>query len=522
MIQPTCNNSTRSNSDITKWLLHTICCTVYIVVAFTISEFIIEPSHTFADIVICCVHTTLIATALMALSVIISAISRYLFVATYSIVCLLLSVLAYYKYTLEFTLSAAFIDVALNNDIAISADFITWHLIVFSLISTIIGFFIARYRFKYSIDFRNKPTLLTILLSATLGIVLFSTPQFSARLYSRIPFNAISVFYEYAKEYYTPEKERASGVQYANITGNDTTICVVVVGESLRPANMSVNGYHRPTTPKIETLGVISFDSVYTEYGYTSRSIPQLMTRADKDNPNIALTEKSFIDVFNKAGLKSAAILNQAPDKSYRSLFYEADTTILLNLTKAPSINYDKWLDGDVLPHYYSLLDNNYKLVVIHTIGSHWYYKSHYSNEFAVFTPDLHSKNIKLCDSLEIVNSYDNTVAYTDHILSEIIRPLQQKNAIMLYLSDHGEPLGENGKWLRTDVFDITLHTASLVWMSDKYKELYPERYDYTLQNRHNQYLTDYLYHTVIEAANIDCNLLDTTMSIFHSYGTRQ
>lgn len=119
---------------------------------------------------------------------------------------------------------------------------------------------------------------------------------------------------------------------------------------------------------------------------------------------------------------------------------------------------------------------------------------------------------------MHIVNSYDNTVVYTDYVLSGIIEPLKEKNAIVLYLSDHGEQLGENGQWLHASESEIMQHTASLVWMSDKYKRLYPERYDYVLENRHNQYLTDYFYHTVIEAGNIGTDVLDTTMSLFHKH----
>jgi glucan phosphoethanolaminetransferase (alkaline phosphatase superfamily) len=117
---------------------------------------------------------------------------------------------------------------------------------------------------------------------------------------------------------------------------------------------------------------------------------------------------------------------------------------------------------------------------------------------------------------MEVVNSYDNTVLYTDFIISEIIKPLQNKNAIMIYLSDHGEALGEDNLWLHASDAEIMHHTAALVWMSDKYIENYPNKYNAILSNKQKKYKTDFLYHTVIDAGNISTDVLDIKLSLLN------
>jgi glucan phosphoethanolaminetransferase (alkaline phosphatase superfamily) len=127
----------------------------------------------------------------------------------------------------------------------------------------------------------------------------------------------------------------------------------------------------------------------------------------------------------------------------------------------------------------------------------------------------MQSRIVSNCDSIEIVNSYDNTVLYTDYIISEIIKPLLNKNAIMIYISDHGEALGENNMWLHANESEIMHHTAALVWMSDRYKSNNKRKHSFLLQKQHKKQKTDFVYHSVIDAANIKTDVIDKELSIF-------
>ena len=105
---------------------------------------------------------------------------------------------------------------------------------------------------------------------------------------------------------------------------------------------------------------------------------------------------------------------------------HEADTLIYANEGKNVYM-FDKWLDGALLPFYQKELEysNPRKLIVLHTIGSHWWYNSHFEKE--VFSPVLRSKNISSSTQEAIVNSYDNTILYTDCFLHQLIEELRDE-----------------------------------------------------------------------------------------------
>lgn len=505
-------------ANIFKWIGHMILCALYIALTCTITDFLSTPIKSFSDIVFVLLHWSTITIALFSILTLISLINKYLFSAIYTIFCFLSAILAYFRYTINFSFNTMILDIVFQNDIVVSADMITIPLILWVIIISIIGYFISSYRKNYILNFKSATTYVIAIIALCLSIILFyPNGRFTRPICERIPFNIINVTSKYISQRQEIETERPRQCKYANSVNQDSTIVVVVIGEALRPANMSINGYHRKTTPNIETLGVVSLDSVFSDYVYTNRSVPHLMTRATSANPEIAYTERSFIDVYKAAGIPTTTIANQDAEKPYVYFINEADSVIRSNQTKTV-YNFDKWLDADILPHYNNILKENHKqqLIVIHTIGSHWWYNSHYSDEHEIFKPTMRSRIVSNCDSMEIVNSYDNTVIYTDFIISEIIKPLQNKNAIMIYLSDHGEALGENNLWLHASESEIMHHTAAMIWMSKKYIELYPNKYEALLLNKTQKHKTDFLYHTAIDAGNIKSDVLDSTLSLLN------
>ena len=504
------------NQDFIKWIGHTILCALYITISCTIFDFIDTPVKSTTDILFIILHWSTITIALFAVLSLISITTHKIYTITYTTLCFLSSILAYFRYTINFSFNTMILDIIFQNDMMVSADMITIQLIVWSLLITCIGYFIASLRKKYTVNFNKVTTYIIISTGLILSTILLNpNERFARPICERIPFNIFNVITKYIAQHQEIAIKRPQQCSYANITTNDSTIVVIVIGEALRPSNMSINGYQRNTTPNLEKLNVISLDSIFSDFVYTNRSIPHLMTRATTENPEIAYSERSFIDIFKKAGIHTATIANQDAEKPYAYFINEADTIIRSNQTKTV-YNFDKWLDEDILPHYNNLLNLNNKnqLVVIHTIGSHWWYNSHYSDKYEIFKPTMQSRIVSNCDSMEIVNSYDNTVLYTDYILSEIIKPLQNKNAIMIYLSDHGEALGENNQWLHASESEVMHHTAAMVWMSNKYIKNYPDKYNALLYNKSNKHKTDFLYHTTIDAGNISTDVLDSTLSL--------
>jgi lipid A ethanolaminephosphotransferase len=119
-------------------------------------------------------------------------------------------------------------------------------------------------------------------------------------------------------------------------------------------------------------------------------------------------------------------------------------------------------------------------VIVLHTQGSHGpaYYRR-YPQAFKVFVPECRTSTVQDCSDEEVVNAYDNTILYTDYFLSKVIDYLQGSsasiNTAMLYVSDHGESLGEDGAYLHGLPYfmapDFQKHVPLLLWLSEGFRQ---------------------------------------------------
>lgn len=505
--------------NISKWLLHVFLCALYLCLTCTVADFISTPVKESSDVIIAVMHWSTVLIAVFSSLLIISLLPKWLFSIFYSLTACISAMLAYFRHTIGFSFNTMILDIVFDNDVAVSADMVTWPLILWMLIITSGALWLSLQKKRYTLDLKDKYIYIPVVLALISAFIMYNPDgRFSRPVRERIPINIFYITGKYLVDKNEVMTVRPCVCDYAvSLNPEDSIVTVVVIGEALRRDNLSINGYYRNTTPKLAELNVVSFDSLYSEYVYTNRSVPHILTRADKDNPDRAYTERSFIDIFKKAGIRTASIANQDFEKSYNYFINEADTVIISNISKN-FYNFDKWLDGDVLPHYNNLLaQSDNQMILIHTIGSHWWYNAHYTDEYEVFKPVMKSRIVSNCDSMEIVNSYDNTVLYTDYVLSEIIMPLQEKCAVVIYVSDHGEALGENNMWLHAGDSEMMHYPAAFVWMSDVYKQKFPYKNDAVENNRHKNITTDAVYHSVIDAADINTDVLDTTLSVFRN-----
>jgi glucan phosphoethanolaminetransferase (alkaline phosphatase superfamily) len=102
-----------------------------------------------------------------------------------------------------------------------------------------------------------------------------------------------------------------------------------------------------------------------------------------------------------------------------------------------------------------------------------------------------------------------------DLVLDSIINRIEDRCAIVIYLSDHGESLGEDGYWLHAAGAEATKHPACVVWYSDSFAAKYPNKVEALLSNKSNRYRTDFLFHSVLAAAGLSVIDSDSTLDIF-------
>ncbi len=164
------------------------------------------------------------------------------------------------------------------------------------------------------------------------------------------------------------------------------------------------------------------------------------------------------------------------------------------------------------------------RIIVLHQLGSHGpeYFKRSAGKD-KVFGPECQDKQLQLCDRSAIINAYDNSVIATDRLLASIIAQLQQQedyNAAMLYLSDHGESLGENGVYLHGLPYFMApkeqTHIPLLWWMSRSYQAMHQLNADCIAQSRHKPLSHDYLFHSLLGAFGVKTSLYQPALDMFN------
>lgn len=480
---------------------------------FTLADFSDAPFKSAGDLLIQVLQWGTVAAATFALLWLLSA-SRIVFAICFPILTTLCAAAAYFRYTSGVSLTPMAIDLAIVNDMRTSLDVVTWQLIVAMLAALALAVWAAWIRCK---RVKFDPWWLHTALPAALLLAFTGISALQRPVMARLPFNLGASVCTYLVEHETASESRPAFSGKA-ACGNDSMTVVLIIGETLRAANMQINGYQRPTTPLLcRESNVVSMRNIYSEFGFTHKSVPYILTRADHDHIDRMYDERSFIDIFKKAGYHTAWIANQENIKTFTYFMKEADTLAYVNSGKSLYI-FDQWLDGDVLPVLDAQLRQGHKrqLLILHTIGSHWWYNSHYPRQFARWKPELESRVLSANSREEFINSYDNSVLYSDYFWNEVRNRLRGLNAIVIYLSDHGENLGENGIFGHGQDAPPLHYPGCWIWMSNKYLARHPSKAAALRANRGKPYNSSFLFHSIIDAGDITTQWADPSDDVFH------
>ncbi|GHS86635.1 phosphoethanolamine transferase [Campylobacterota bacterium] len=265
----------------------------------------------------------------------------------------------------------------------------------------------------------------------------------------------------------------------AKYVGSDQPIVFVyVVGETARAQNFSLGSYDRQTNPNLARESeVIYFDNVASCGTATAISLPCMFSRYDRKsfNQTDAQFSENMLDVAQRAGYN---IVWKENDDGCKGVCERVEN---MEMIEAP--NAEKYCDNrycydeillDGLDEYVKAIKQN-TIIVLHTIGSHGptYYKR-YPDRFKIFTPTCDTAQIEKCSREQIVNTYDNTILYTDFIVAETIAVLKRYENLrssLIYVSDHGESLGENGVYLHGLPYMIApeyqTRVPMILWLSE-------------------------------------------------------
>jgi len=270
-------------------------------------------------------------------------------------------------------------------------------------------------------------------------------------------------------------------------TPPDKHLTILVVGETSRADNFALSGYPRDTNPLLSKDNVVYFPETTSCGTATAISVPCMFSGMPRKNYNeqLAHHREGLLDIVQRAGISVQWNENDGGCKG------ACDRVPHQDMTKLNLADYcikgecqDEILFHDLQKYIDSLPNDG--LIVLHTIGSHGpTYYNRYPPQFRKFTPTCDTNEIQSCSREQLVNTYDNTVLYVDYIVDKAIKLLQAQpgnvTTSLVYLSDHGESLGENGVYLHGLPYSIApdsqKHIPMLIWLSDRYQQRHAVNY---------------------------------------------
>jgi glucan phosphoethanolaminetransferase (alkaline phosphatase superfamily) len=321
----------------------------------------------------------------------------------------------------------------------------------------------------------------------------------------------------------------AGPLRHANATVNGTAIQkvpygasrvgheevhILIIGESARRDSWSVYGYERKTTPNLEKLRgeAIFFQNAVADANLTIAAVPILLTGMSPGHFDMNLVRGNLVDLAEEAGYATAWLMNQDPHISLligihadRMVYPPAISTLVAGHLP---------LDEALLPDFRREIARSGKarFIGLHVIGSHWQYDSRYPAAFEHFGS---GKGLTYLSALsgkpdqQVVNAYDNSVAYTDWFLGQVIEQARKLTvpATVTYFADHGEDLfmldGRSGHGAATyskHQFDI----PAFVWVNSAYREAHADKVQAMTQNSAKEIRSHNVFYSVADLMGIE------------------
>jgi glucan phosphoethanolaminetransferase (alkaline phosphatase superfamily) len=293
-------------------------------------------------------------------------------------------------------------------------------------------------------------------------------------------------------------------------------IVVMVIGESSRYDRWSINGYDRDTNPLLsQEANLVPLRDVITSVSATRLSVPVIISRKPATQSlKDGFSEKSFLTAFKEAGYKTFWLSNQISfgkfDTPVSVFAKEADVIDFLNLGGfTDNSNYDEVLFG---PLKHAVADPApKKLIVLHTLGSHWNYSHRYPKQFDKWLPSLYGVDKPAYTDIRIKqqlnNSYDSSILYTDWFLDHVIGTLKDANqpAAMVYVADHGQTLYDGSCRLAFHGHNTQyeFHVPAFAWYSDAYAERFPDKVTQLRRHRKAKLATENMSHTLLDLGDV-------------------
>lgn len=307
---------------------------------------------------------------------------------------------------------------------------------------------------------------------------------------------------------------------------NDRELIIIVVGETARRDRFSLNGYAKKTNPLLEKESdVISFTNVTSCGTSTAVSVPCMFSNMGRENFSTSKgkSHENLLDVLKYTTKINILWRDNNSDSKGVALRvpYEDYKTNATNTICDIECRDEGMLVG--LQEHINNVKEKDIVIVLHQMGNHGpaYYKR-YPEAFEKFKPTCQTSELAKCTQDEIDNAYDNAILYTDYFLSKVVGLLKNNsktfNTAMLYVSDHGESLGENGIYLHSMPYMMApksqIEVPMIMWFGGDMKR----ETDYVkLRSLLNKpFSHDNIFHTVLGMMEIESDTYNPDLDILH------
>ncbi len=302
------------------------------------------------------------------------------------------------------------------------------------------------------------------------------------------------------------------------------TLFILVVGETARADHFGINGYPRDTTPLLSKQNIINFTQATSCGTETAVSVPCMFSNLGREDysPSKAKSHEDLLDVVKHAGMN---VLWRDNNSSCKGTCNNVTYENMQHLDVPELCNSRECFDDILLYQLENKLSSpkSNQFIVLHQKGSHGPdYYNRYPEAAEFFSPTCKTNQLQSCSTEEIINAFDNTIRQTDSFLNNAIEWLKTKsadyNTSLLYLSDHGESLGENHIYLHGMPYAMAplaqKHIPLFLWFSEDYADANAIDRQCLRDQNAQDYSHDNLFHTVIGMLNIETSVYNPELDI--------
>lgn len=455
------------------------------------------------------------------------------------------SVATYFMQTYNIMIDKTMIMNMMQTDFKESTELFSISLLVYVTLTGVLpALWVWHVQINYGSPLRFLLTKITtfVAISLVVGLIAVTFYQDYASLFRNhryvrdliVPVNYVYSLQSYAKHFLPKNKREFQTVGADAHLGSSwqgnaqkKVVTILVVGETARRANFSLYDYPRETTPNLSQQNIISFSDFSSCGTSTAVSLPCMFSNMDRSNyeHDQAINSDNLLDVLQRSGL---SVIWEDNNSGCKGVCNRVES---INLMDADNPNlchdgecYDMIL-LEKLEQTLNASDNN-AVIVLHQKGSHGpSYFLRTPEAFRKFSPVCDTNQLQECSQQEIINAYDNTILYTDYFLSEVINFLKsrsdQYDSSMLYLSDHGESLGENNLYLHGVPYMLAPHEQTevpfLFWMDDGFANRFSIDKNCLDGKRKRHFSHDNLFDSMLGLLDVQTDAYRPEMDIFSS-----